>query len=272
MNILFVNDIPFNPFYGGIERVTDNIVKGLLALGKGYKFYYLFFKIHKREILQYEFPARIFECPFEGGFDSKENIEYYINILDEYEIDIVVNQRGGVSIMNNALSLTRQSKVVSVIHSDINYWIYRKSFLCYHTCNKSFKSILKYILKKINPYLWSKYVSWTVETYLKSHYNEMANISDAIVVLSKKYIKDLESYIVRSNTKIYSIPNPNTFDTQNIDFSLKRNEILYVGRLDSAEKAPILLLQIWRKIYKKQLDWKRYAERICRCVYRGFCT
>ena len=84
----------------------------------------------------------------------------------------------------------------------------------------------------------------------------MANISDAIVVLSKKYIKDLESYIVHSNTKIYSIPNPNTFETQNIDFSLKKNEILYVGRLDSAEKAPILLLQIWRKIYKKHLDWK----------------
>ena len=256
MNVLFVNDIAFNPSYGGIERVTDNIVKGLIALGKGYNFYYLFFKTHKREILQYEFPARIFECPSEGGFDSTENIEYYIDILNEYRIDVVVNQRGSISIMNKAISLTQRSKVVSVIHSDINYWVYRKRFLYHHTCNQSLATTCKYILKKTNPYLWSKYVSWTVKPYLKSHYNEIANISDAIVVLSKQYIKDVESYNEDSNTKIYSIPNPNTFCTQDVDFSLMRNEILYIGRLDSTEKAPMLLLQIWRKIYKKHLDWK----------------
>lgn len=256
MNILFINDIPFNPISGGIERVTDNLVRGLIALEKGYCFFYLFFKVHNREILRYDYPAQIFECPDENGFNSSKNIDYYISILKEYKIDVVVNQRGGISLMNTAIKLSPHVKIISVIHSDINYWIYRKLFSHKNLYDNTFLGYCKYLLKNINPYLLEKYVNWQVKPYLKSHYSEIANISDVIVVLSKQYIKDLESYIGGIKTKIYSIPNPNTFTTKNVDFSLKKNEILYVGRLDYVEKAPILLLKVWRKIFKKHPDWK----------------
>lgn len=60
MNILFVNDIPFNPIGGGLERVTDILTKEQLR--RGHTIYYLYCKLRpKRQILlDYQFPVRVY--------------------------------------------------------------------------------------------------------------------------------------------------------------------------------------------------------------------
>lgn len=60
MRILFVNNIPFNPIYGGIERVTDILAKALKE--HGHEVFYLCFYLgeQQREMLEYDFPAMLY--------------------------------------------------------------------------------------------------------------------------------------------------------------------------------------------------------------------
>ena len=256
MNILFFNDNPFNPCLGGIERVTDSITKGLLASFDCYKIFYMFCKVSNSEILNYNFPVKTFELPFDNGFEAEENIDFFLNVLKEYKIDIIINQRGGCSWTNKAMRLAKSVKIISVVHSLVDYNIYRILYEHQNFYKKSLLGILKYKIKNFFPCLLKKYVRTLVVPEIKFHYNELLNYSDAVVLLSSRYIKDLKSYVDVSKSMIYSIPNPNTFAFQQVEFADKKKEILYVGRLDPIEKAPMRLLHIWRKLYKKHEDWK----------------
>ena len=62
MNILFVSDQPFNPAYGGIERVTDLIVRELLRRG-GYEITYLCEKVKDQSIMEYDYPVKGVSLP-----------------------------------------------------------------------------------------------------------------------------------------------------------------------------------------------------------------
>ena len=59
MKLLFVNNIPFNPIAGGIERVTDVLAKELIK--RGHRVYYLCAKIDASGqcLLNYDYPAKI---------------------------------------------------------------------------------------------------------------------------------------------------------------------------------------------------------------------
>ena len=257
MNILFFNDVPFNPSYGGIERVTDTITKGLLLLGKGYNVYYLFYKVYDRSLLEYNFPAQILEMPYEHGFYNPKNLDYYFRIINEYDIDIVVNQRGGYNWANNAMLLTNTSKVISVVHSKVDFVICQSIMM--HKVNNKGGIIrkIKWAIKNICPFLLEKYVKFKLLNDLQNHYNELLHISDAVVLLSKKDVESLKSYVdISSKALVCSIPNPNTFTLSDANYSIKKNVILYVGRLDSIEKAPIRMLQIWRKLYRRHEEWE----------------
>ena len=87
MNILFVNDIPFNPTLGGIERVTDILAKFLIK--RGYGVYYLSGFIESFEMLAYEFPVQMHTLPAKGLFNNIENYNYYINFIKENKIDTI---------------------------------------------------------------------------------------------------------------------------------------------------------------------------------------
>ena len=59
MNILFVNDSPFNPIVGGLERVTDVLAKEMKE--RGHNVYYLCGKIkpEKQWLLDFEYPCEL---------------------------------------------------------------------------------------------------------------------------------------------------------------------------------------------------------------------
>lgn len=255
MNILFYNDIPFNPLFGGIERVTDIIAKGLLAYDKRYKIYYIFNKVNNPIMLHYDFPVKTFELPYDGGLGEHKNIDYFLKVLEDYNIDIVVNQRGASSWCNPAMKRVTSAKVVSVIHSIVDYELIRSLYLHRNSYNKSLLGYVKFRLKRTCPNLLKIYVRGKIVPKLEAHYRELVEISDAVVVLSKQYINDLKAYLDISKTNVYAISNPNTFESSLVDFSTKNKTILFVGRLDPVEKVPMRLLQIWRKIYKKHHDW-----------------
>lgn len=277
MNILFYNDIPFNPLFGGIERVTDVIAKGLLAYNNEYKIYYMFDKVKNPDLLKYDFPAELLELPYSGGFNEQRNIDYFIEVLDANNIDIVINQRGECVWNNFTKKSITTSKIVSVLHNTVSALLISSLYNHLNYFSKSFMGYIKYGLKRFFPFLLERYVRRRVTPILEAHYNNLVEISDAIVVLSKQYVKDLNVYVDVSKTRVLTIPNPNTFDFTPVDFSMKNKTILYVGRLDPGHKAPIRLLHIWKMIYKKHSDWnlvivgsgdaeqqmKDYADKNC---------
>ena len=255
MNILFVNDIPFNPIGGGIERVTDVLAKGLIK--RGYKVYYLCGKLpqSKQYLLNYDFPAQLYQLPQFGLFENEDNILYYKNLQDELEIDVVVNQRGLGGWFNGLLPIT-QTKIVSVIHSvpdgDVRKFLNKLVELTVPPFEK-IKKFIKIKLSSVIKAYWKRKALEDAKTY----YNELAQYSDVIVTLSRGDIDMLNRLIgITKKTKIINIPNPNTFDQINTISEPKKKILLYVGRLEKTEKEPLRLLKIWNILHKKHPDWQ----------------
>lgn len=255
MNILFVNDIPFNPLGGGLERVTDILARELVK--RGNNIYYLCGKLSdsKFYLLDYDFPARLFQLPQYGLFDNEENRAFYKQLQCNLQIDIVVNQRGLSGWFNSLLPITN-TKIVSVIHSelDADVIIYLNKLVEFSA--PPFTS-LKRILKTIFPSVFSYYWKRKALKDIQSRYNETARFSDVIVTLSNKSVGKLKALIDRPyKAKIVSIPNPNTFHlAEDVPIEHKSKVILYVGRLSKEDKEPLRLLKIWKYLYKKHSDW-----------------
>ena len=253
MNILFIFENPFNPSLGGTERVTDLLTKALQK--RGHNIYYLSGNVKDTSTLHYNFPVPQYIFKHEGLFNNPENMEYYRELIKSNQIDFIINQSGYHPSLNKCLDI--DVKKISVIHYD------PKSLLKFDVdildkTNKNQTSKLKFILKQIcYPYL--KYiVRKRTYKFIQAHYNTLMSKSDAIILLSNKYLKDFYYFNIKPNrnTIVKGIPNPITFEKQQINFEHKENIILYVGRLSIPDKNPFRLLQIWDMLYRKNPNWK----------------
>ncbi len=253
MNILFVNEIPMNPTFGGIERVTDLLSKELTQ--RGHTIVYLGARADEK-MMDYSFPAKQLILPFEGAFENPDNIQFYSDILAKYNIDIVINQRGWAPFMNKALGCSKV-KVISVIHTIPQgaHVLYMNEIFRH---NKTFNGVFRYVCKlMIYPFYYVfKYVKSSIK--LRRHYHSLVQKSNAIVLLSSKCQREFNTLIKndKGSSLTYAIPNPNVYKNISVDWSQKEKIILYVGRLCNNEKRPLRLLNVWKRIYKKHSDWK----------------
>lgn len=255
MNILFVNDIPFNPIGGGIERVTDVITKELIR--RGYTIYYLCAKLPEsyNYLFDYAFPAKLYQLPNYGFFSNEENIQFYKQLQYELNINVVINQRGLSGQFNPLLPITN-AKILSVIHStpDSDIIIFLNKLI--ENTVPPFADIKKF-LKKIFSFLISSYWRNKVTSELIPKYNELVSYSDVIVTLSERYIDKLKHFInISHQARIVSIPNPTTFSVIDNSFELKEKIVLYVGRLYKDPKEPMRLMKIWKSLGWKYPDWQ----------------
>lgn len=257
MKILFVNERPFNPVLGGIERVTDILTKTLIAKGN-YSIYYLCGKVKEGEeyFFDYKFPAELYVLPECGLFKNKVNLDYYDNLLEKLGIEIVVNQRGLNGGFNRMLTIGTVSKI-SVLHSKPNSLIdhvIARILLFSKERKEQIKKTLKTILY---PFF---YIRAQIKTriYLRKVYKELISLSDAVVLLSENDINEFLSNGIYHNDKIIcGIPNPNTFsEYESCSLDDKEKKILYIGRFDQFEKNVLCLVRIWERIHRKHLDWK----------------
>lgn len=243
--------MPFNPSIGGIEKVTDTIAKELQK--KGHNIYYLCGKACNfvDSLLIYKFPAEQFYLPYDNFFCNKLNENFYIELIQKNNINIVINQRGTENTFNYARNVPKGVRFVSVIHTAPLSYMYGALY------NKPTpKGLIHSLIQKITYPLYHLRLKHKHTKWACSHYKELEEGSDAIVLLSRGYIQDLISIGLKVNkNKYYFIPNINSFPEQQINFDSKENNILFVGRFAS-EKAPIKMIRIWERIYKRHTDWK----------------
>lgn len=252
MRVLFFYSHPFNPLNGGIERVTDTLAH--VFINRGFEVFYLCGHVDE-EHLQFTMPVnRHYTLPYEGFFASDANIRFFKDLIREQRIDVVINQAGMWSYPNPILGL-EGAKYVSVIHSMPSAEIVKQRYM-YLSMPSCRLSRLKWLLKRLLYPIYGMYLNHKTKEQVKDHYRSLVKISDRVVLLSSGYIKELNDLIGISADRLRSINNPNTFPLKQIDFTQKNKTILYVGRLDPIFKQPIVLLKIWKMLFREFPDWK----------------
>ncbi len=256
MNLLFVNDIPFNPIAGGLERVTDVLAKEFRK--RGHTIYYLYGKLteDKRYLLDYDFPGKLYELPNYGLFDDEDNIIFYRYLQSELLIDRVINQRGLDGWFNAMLQVTT-APLISVMHSPPDCYCRMKLENLPELSAPPFVNAKRFIKRTI-PFVFKGYWKQKFRDELRIIYSELANYSSAIVTLSKKDGEILKGLISSDDCgKVYSIGNPNAFSgTYKENTGFKDKVVLYVGRLTRIEKEPLRMLRIWSSLHKKFPEWQ----------------
>ncbi len=254
MKILFLSEILFNPNFGGVQRVTDSLARALVK--KGFNVEYLCASVPTPEMLEFDFPAKFSSLPAEGFFYSIENSNYLASYIVKNKIDVVVNQCGLESYFNPLLNICKnRCKVISVVHSTPMAYMYAAMYshlLPSNSVKDRIKNFIKFALQPI----YRQQKIRVHKRWQKRHYEELVCKSDAVVLLSEQYKRDF--VFCKANVdfeKIVAIPNPNSFPKQKVDFNIKKNVILFSGRL-SPEKNPMALLKAWKRIYNQLPAWE----------------
>jgi glycosyltransferase involved in cell wall biosynthesis len=102
------------------------------------------------------------------------------------------------------------------------------------------------------------------------------------MLLAPSYIADLKWYLPDLEvSKIIVVPNAYV-QPGHVDWEEKRNHLLYVGRIEQAQKNVMVLPEIWRRLHSEAPDWefhivgygpdtmrlkKSFRERNCQNFY-----
>lgn len=230
MNILFVeSSIP--PNNGGVERVSwllRNYFK------KNNNEVYFAFCLVDSDIVDEKHKMK-----YSFSDSGKKLLNKFRSFFVAKSIDVVILQ----GIFNYRLI-----KILGILKNELNYCLLG----CFHLSpdylrysNKNCKSILKHFVYNI--------------LLRRNNIRTFYILADGLVLLSTTFIDQMETeYNLPDKSKLYSIPNPLSFNTI-LDFKkvrLKEKNVLIISRLDNTQKNLISALRIWKEIEKKGYrDW-----------------
>lgn len=249
MNILFFSGSYLN--YGGIEVVTSVLAKKFVEDG------------HQVTIAALEMPHPEISSQQIDGVQlvklsnpilAYRNIRILRMVFQKRNIDVVINQWGMNFMTTLLLRMARGArnvKLVSVLHVDPN-----NSIVVSKIHNKINRArIDKNYIKIAYNYVKLKAVIYVLQKslcYVASH-------SSRFVLLSQGFIKPLVEFAkLESTDNLECIPNPvtldSTFEVEQI--SLKKKQLLYVGRMDFSQKRVERIVHLWENLNQFWLDWE----------------
>lgn len=248
MNILFVYSSPIIPEGGGVQRVTK--VLAALFEDHGHKTFFLSrYGVDNMDIRQYVLPEN-------DNCNNKNNKDYLNSLIYKLKIDIIINQDGlNKDVSRLVLSCkTGGVRLISVAHNSIigavRHFRYSRLYL--------FKKIhLAWILPVFDLKPVNHFLVWLFKQTHKAFFREIVFKSDRYVLLSERYIDELE-YVLgeECKSKVSSISNPCTIARRDNNIIQKEKVVLYVGRIDFAQKRNDLLLHVWSKVREQISGWK----------------
>ena len=234
MNILFLLDTQLTKVCrGGIERSTENCAREMTRRGHSVRI----LAWQAEDDISAEFPQSAF--PRLKPRDAAENRAFFARVLRDEKIDVVVFQCGG----GWKFPFPREIRelgvpAISVIRSVPDSYVARYA--------------QKYsgIARRWNT--WTKY--WRQAWKYRFNCEHCART----IVLSKGLSPRLEKHLTAkqiAEQKIAAIPNFASYPKAETDFSAKKKELLFVGRMSFVEKRPDLLLKIWAKLQSAFPEW-----------------
>ncbi len=250
MNILFIYPRMFHPQRGGIERVSDLLCREFVRRGHHVLCLH---NVRDESRMDYAYPAPFYFFPRQ--FQEVEgNGAFLHRFLQEHHIDIIIDQDPLIYYkLYPFFQALRGVHAISVIHNN-PLVIYRHlgRFMMWIKGKNTFIGKIRKMARIIRiPILKYDY-----KRALESGYRGMLLHTDALCLLSLKFIPELRQIYSKDLSRVIAIPNPNTYPVQeNTDFP-KKKQLLYVGRIEWRQKRVGRLIDIWSRIYKDFPDWE----------------
>lgn len=242
-SILFL--IARYPGYGGIEKVTT--ILSNCWVSQCHVTICSIVQQDEEHLLQgIDSKVAFYRMPYKGLKKSDDNIAFLSNIIEKEDVDTVIYQDSyfPCQYLLSHLKARKSLKIIEVEHNspsgfDIQYNEYTKSLHCYD--------------------IYHHFKAWFY--HQKSLRNELHNrqliydVCDKYVMLANGLIPQCKKYgHINDESKFEVIGNPISLDNSDADFSLKKKECLFVGRLDSM-KGIDKLMRIWAAVEKNIFDW-----------------
>lgn len=243
MNILICYRNWMNPNMGGVQRVTDTLVKYFIS--QGHKLFYLTYIVDDKDT--YPFPAIIYHLP-DPDFFSRSNIDFYHNLLFKLEIEIVINNDSSNTRSKLWLNTGKHSaKKISFYHTDPFYGINKIASI--------FGDIRNPFLRDLIIRNFSGMVRIMKIQIKKRKILFLIKNSDKLVLLSDEFINLMRKEFNINSLKITAISNPCTLYGSQLS-GIKKKQLLFVSRMEIYNKRPDRMLQIWAHLNTKYSDWE----------------
>lgn len=277
MNILFLMK---NFELGGIEIVSLELAKYFIK--KGHKCIFFSLELPHPMIME-RIPNSVRLYIQKDKRISKENVQSLRKALLENNVDVIINQWGLPFFPTKIAQLARKGlsiRYISVYHNSPDTNARIQEILIKLSQNNS-KLRHKYLSVKLN----------IVRLLSRYSMKYVFNQSDAYVVLSHSFVDKFRSFCkLHTTSKVYAIGNPLTLPEECCIYSktLKRNEIIYVGRMDYNQKRIFRVIEVWKLLVVKYPDWSlRFVgdgperksiehivqeEKISNVYFEGFCS
>lgn len=230
-----------DPTFGGIERVSFLLARYFKKLGIK-----VFFLCQTKRPRNFGEDVECFVLP------QMDVGRFYEKFFLENRVDIAIFQ--GVSPV---APLPRPVKGVAVYHVNPGRW--NDSTIIGHIDSSNRLSSLHLSLLKcfLKTYVPRKLLLNWFRFWEGRFFRKMLK-SDSVVLLSNAYFSDFLRIagVEDSQKKLSAIHNPSPYGSINIDFSKKEKRVLWVGRLQNAQKRVDLLLKIWKKVESKFPEWR----------------
>ena len=248
-NILFI--IGLYPNYGGTEKVTTVLANAFVD--RGHKVTIASFEQPHPELKDEELNASIQLVALGFPLRKKSNVSILEKVLDSKNIDVIINQWCLPYYVTSLINKARKKHnciLISALHGvpDQN----KRLLTILHHKNTTENPVKRFLYGQVH-----KAMVFVTGLNLKYVYKH----TDQYVVLSKSFIKTFKTLSkINESSKIRAIANPVTIEApQNFDYleeKGKENSILYVGRMDHANKRVHRVVEAWEEIHLKYQDWK----------------
>lgn len=230
---------------GGVGRVTESLAEELLGLGYRCEFV----SLNPEKTRDYHAIMQRY-LPLANPRDRRTRKALRDLIIQE-RIDVVINQSGlNPPVLSLAKSVSDLVPVLSVHHNCLS------GLLDHH------QSILKHNLVSRGvpeEVLWNsvlRFLRWrSARRYVKAI--TLATVgNDHLVMLSKAFVREAQQLApLAEKAKVHSIANPAPFAAEPKALKTKKQRVLYVGRLENAQKRLDRLLDAWSQIERRLPDW-----------------
>ena len=244
MNIVFFTIPPVVPVTGGAERSVVTVANWLET--RGHRCFLLSVFPLKKETDD----PRCVALPNGGGARSRMNRKFFEEFLAREKIGAVLWWPGG-SRRFPFVELCRSRGVLAISCNRGQPDYYRRAAL---SKARGFDSLeVRGVFRRI--FLALK-LAWKDRKYRKI-FAFNTRFSDAYQLLSEHYFPDFRAYFPGGNVPcpLVGIGNMCAFPREEPDFSQKKKELLFVGRLKFADKRPDYLLRIWARLETRFPEW-----------------
>lgn len=248
MNIMFLFYKPIIPNAGGVQRVTYVLTKELLNRGHNVVFVSC---TDNRDFIDQKFIVPQYHLELDRR-DEQEIGKEIQTLLKQHRITHAICQTLDKAYLFKYFPSNIKKVAVCHVQPFSFMGISRKRI--WNTNAQNIRQLLFKTLSLIYPKIKEKFFL-KFETRALEEANEYA---DKICFISERFFSRIKRYLPSlPQDKFVAINNPNTYDVADIKLvPNKDNIILWVGRVENAQKNAIDFVRMWYILSKKAKDWR----------------